>query len=180
VDCLKSKRLLLRPIKLDDAKSIFSYRADPEIGKFQMWRPGTLSDVEEFIRTQIVCEPNLPGTWLQLAICRIDSPEIIGDCGLHFDDREMEQVEIGITLKREHQRFGYATEALKTLFRYLFEDLEKHRIYASVDPGNEASIRLLERMKMRREAHFIETIRIDDLWADDIVYGILKREWRLL
>jgi RimJ/RimL family protein N-acetyltransferase len=105
---------------------------------------------------------------------------VIGDCGLHFLKHESSQVEIGITLNREHQGFGYATEALELVFKYVFGNLKKHRIVASVDPNNLASIRLLERMKMRKEAHFIESIWFEDRWLDDIVYAIVAHEWKTI
>jgi RimJ/RimL family protein N-acetyltransferase len=177
LELLKSERIILRPIDMKDALDIFSYRSDPGIYNFQTWQPKTVADVEEFIKTRIVSEPNLPDTWFQLAICKIYPEELIGDCGIHSLENDPNQVEIGITLKQKHQGYGYATEALKVIFRYIFDDLKKHRIFASVDPNNQTSIRLLERMKMRKEAHFIESIRLRDRWRDDIVYAILAREW---
>jgi RimJ/RimL family protein N-acetyltransferase len=81
-------------------------------------------------------------------------------------------------LKREEQGLGYATEALKLVFNFMFSDLKKHRIFGSVDPNNRASIRLMERMRMRKEAHFIESIWFNNRWSDDIVYAILAREWK--
>jgi RimJ/RimL family protein N-acetyltransferase len=120
----------------------------------------------------------LPNTWFQLAICKFDPDELIGDCGLHYFEKESNQVEIGITLKREAQGLGYATEALKLIFNFVFGNLKKHRIFGSVDPNNRASIRLMERMSMRKEAHFIESIWSNDRWSDDIVYAILAREWK--
>ncbi len=177
---LKSDRIILRPLLAKDARDIFSYRSDPEIYQFQNWRPKTIADVEEFIETRIVSEPNLPDTWFQFAICKSNTYELIGDCGLHFLKNESDQVEIGITLKREQQGLGYATEALELIFNYVFADLKKHRIFGSVDPRNNASIRLMERMKMRKEAHFIESIWSGDRWLDDIVYAILAREWKTI
>jgi RimJ/RimL family protein N-acetyltransferase len=179
MDNLKSERIFLRPLVIKDAHEIFSYRSDPEIYKYQSWQPQTVGDVEEFIKTRIVNEPDLPDTWFQLAICKINPEEFIGDCGMHFLKNDPVQVEIGITLKQKHQGFGYATETLNLIFKYVFGDLKKHRIIASVDPDNKASIRLLERMKMRKEAHFIESIRIGDRWCDDVVYAILSREWNM-
>lgn len=175
---LQSERIILRPLLMQDARDMFSYRSDAEISRFQSWQPETIVDVEEFINTRIVSEPDLPDTWLQLAILKKNPDELLGDCGLHFLKNEPRQVEIGITLKREYQGCGYATETLALVFKYVFDDLKKHRIVASVDPENLASIRLLERMKMRKEAHFIESIRSKDRWCDDLVYAILAREWK--
>jgi RimJ/RimL family protein N-acetyltransferase len=175
---LQSKRIYLRPILLPDAREIFSYRSDPEINQFQTWQPKTLEEVEEFINNRIVVEPNKRNTWFQLSICKIGTGEIIGDCGLHFLNNDDKQVEFGITIKRDYQGCGYATETMTLLFEYLFRDLKKHRIIASVDPDNIASIRLCERMKMRKEAHFIKSIWFNDRWVDDVVYAILDHEWK--
>ncbi|MGA9119639.1 MAG: GNAT family N-acetyltransferase [Bacteroidota bacterium] len=174
---LQARRLFLRPLTFDDAAAVFRYRSDPEVRRFQSWRPSTLEEVEEFLRTRLAAEPDLPETWFQFAICRNEPMEILGDCGLHFLSAGSQQVEVGITLAPEQWGKGYATEVLDRVFHYLFEELGKHRIIASVDPHNRASIRLLERMKMRREAHFVESIRDGDRWVDDVVYAILAREW---
>jgi len=175
---LESDRITLRPLLLKDAADVFSYRSDYQIMLFQRWKPETLADVEEFLKKRIVSEPDQPDTWFQLAICRKDPYELIGDCGLHFPKHESGQVEVGITLKRDHQGFGYATETMRLVFDYVFGDLKKHRVFASVDPNNHASIRLLERMKMRKEAHFVASIWIKDHWADDVIYAILAEEWK--
>ncbi len=175
---LKSKRIILRPLLMKDTRDIFSYRSQADIYQFQSWQPKTIVDVENFIESQIVGEPNLPNTWFQLAICKFDPDELIGDCGLHFFEKESSQVEIGITLKQEEQGLGYATEALKLVFNFVFRDLKKHRIFGSVDPNNRASIRLMERMRMRKEAHFIESIWFNNRRSDDILYAILDREWK--
>ena len=64
---------------MNDARDVFSHRPDLEISRFQAWRPKTLADVEEFIGARIVGVPNLSGTWFQLAICKKDLYELIGD-----------------------------------------------------------------------------------------------------
>ncbi len=177
---LKSARITLRPLRPQDAPAVLAYRSNPEIYQFQTWQPKTLSEVEEFILRRCVSEPNLPGTWFQLAICKNDSGELIGDCGLHFLKAAPRQVEIGITLKPDAQHWGFATETLELVFNHIFADLEQHRIFASVDPNNHASIRLLERMQMRQEAHFVETVWMYNRWLDDRVYAILAREWKTI
>ena len=174
----KSERIYLRPLQKSDAQSVFEYRTDPLIYQFQTWQPATIEEVEDFIGTRRVREPNLPGTWFQLAIFKSENDALIGDCGLHFLVSEPEQVEIGITIRRGYQGQGYAREALELVFAYVFEDLNKHRIIASVDPSNISSIQLLERMKMRREGHFIESIWHEDRWLDDVIYAILDHEWK--
>ena len=93
-------------------------------------------------------------------------------------DPENKQVEIGYTLDRNFRGNGYATEALSVIIDYLFNTLNKHRITASVDPTNAASIKLIERLGFRKEAHFIEGLFFQGKWVDNLVYAMLAREWK--
>ena len=102
--------------------------------------------------------------------------QVIGDLGIHFLDEENKQAEIGFTLDKNFQGKGYATEAVKEIINYLFNKLNKHRIIGSVDPHNSNSIRLLERLGFRKEAHFKESLFINGEWVDDVIYAVLKSE----
>ena len=174
---LDSPRLLLRRLELSDANAVFKYRSDPATQECQLWAPRSLHEVEEFITKRIAFSPNISGTWFQFAICLRASGEVIGDCGVRFPDDDSEQVEIGVTLSPSHQGSGFATEAMAAVIRYVFKTLHKHRVFASVDPGNLASIKLLERLGMRKEAHHRESLWFKGRWADDLVYALLAREW---
>ena len=59
----------------------------------------------------------------------------------------------------------------------LFRVMGKHRIYASVDPRNLPSIKLLERIGMRKEALFKKSLWFKGAWADDLIYAVLDEEW---
>ena len=85
-------------------------------------------------------------------------------------------MELGITLAPSAQGQGYATETVQALLRYLFADLEKHRVTASVDPRNTASVALFERVGMRREAHHIKSYRLRGEWVDDVILAMLREE----
>ncbi len=63
------------------------------------------------------------------------------------------------------------------ILKYLFEKLQKHRVTASVDPLNENSVRLLERLGFRREAYFIKGLFYEGAWVDDVIYAMLREEW---
>ena len=71
-----------------------------------------------------------------------------------------------------------ATEALSALIDMLFDELAKHRIIASIDPRNEPSIRLMERLGFRKEAHFHRSIFMHGEWTDDVIYAMLQSEWK--
>lgn len=91
----------------------------------------------------------LPGSWYQIAIAQLGDT-MIGDMGLHtLDDRCME---IGITIAPAFQRNGFATEALHAILDRLFREMQKQRAIASIDPRNNASIALMQRLGFHLES----------------------------
>ena len=172
---IKTDRLFIRTLARQDRDAFFRYRSLPEVFKYQSWRPQDMGEIEKFIEENLTISPNTRNTWLQLAVC-LKNGQLIGDTGIHFIDDY--QVEIGYTLSPEFQGQGYAFEAVNAIIAYLFSGLKKHRITASVDPDNLKSIKLLEKIGFRKEAHFIKSFRLDDRWYDDCVYAILEDEWQ--
>lgn len=173
---ITTDRLLLIKLELNHREDFFKYRSLPEVYEYQSFMPESLKAVDDFIN-KIPNNPNIPNTWFQLAIVNKNGNKLIGDIGIHFLE-DNAQVEVGYTLAPGCQGQGYATEALKAVVNYLFFELKKHRITASVDPNNIKSIRLLERLGMRKEGHFKKSFRMHDMWFDDCIYAILKDEWR--
>jgi RimJ/RimL family protein N-acetyltransferase len=161
-------------MQASDADALFGFRCDKISNQYQGWIPETIDDVRAFIKKQPLAF-DIPGTWYQFAILEKETELMIGDLGIHFIDEW--QFEIGCTLDKIHQRKGYAIEALLVIMDKLFRDFNKHRAIASIDPRNQASIALVERLGFRKEAHHIESYYANGEWTDDVVYAILKREW---
>lgn len=171
---LKTERLRMRRICENDAEAVFKYRSDAITNKYQGWIPKNINDVHDFIK-RVASDVNIPGTWFQLVIIISETNEVVGDIGMHFLDNQ--QAEIGYTLAKSYHGKGYATEGVKKAIDFLFNELDKHRITASIDPDNHGSINLLKRLGFRKEAHFKESLLIKGTWVDDVVYAILKKEW---
>jgi RimJ/RimL family protein N-acetyltransferase len=174
---ITTDRLLLRKLEINDRDDFFRYRSLPEVYEYQSFMPKNVAEVDDFIRNN-QSNPNISNTWFQLAIIKRDEDVLIGDIGIHFLE-DNAQVEVGYTLAPSYQGKGYAIEALKAVINYLFFDLKKHRISASVDPNNTKSIRLLEKLGMRKEGHFIKSYRMGDRWLDDSIYAMLEEEWKI-
>lgn len=176
VESIITDRLIIRLAKPDDAEAIYAYRSDIVENKYQGWFPGSVEEVRDYIE-------NMPHTLdvadicFQFAIISTDEDCLIGDMGIIFSNHDRKQAEVGCTLNKDYQGKGYATEALGEMVNYLFETLDKHRIIASIDPRNIASIRLIERLGLRKEAHFRESYYLRGEWVDDIIYAMLKKEW---
>ena len=173
-----TERLVLRALRADDAETMFAYRSDPEIMRYQGWGAESLADVHEFLAQNARDGPYAPGSWRQFAIALRPDGTMIGDCGIHVPQDKPQQAEFGITLATAFQRHGYAAEALGALLHLAFDTLGKHRVFASVDPRNAPSIALFERAGFRKEAHHIESLWLMGEWVDDVVFAMVAREWR--
>ena len=84
---------------------------------------------------------------------------------------------MGFTLAPAHQGRGYATEALRGLLGYAFGTLGLHRVVAVTDALNAPAAALLERVGMRREAHFHENVFFKGAWGSEFVFAMLDHEW---
>ena len=173
---LRSARLRCNALRPDDAPALLRYRGDPEVARYQGWRPASLAEAEGFIRNQLVADAPVAGQWYQRAIRLEGDDALIGDLGVCLSDDR--QAEFGITLAPEQQGKGLAREALRALLDELFGRLDIHRVHASVDPRNAASMALLGAAGFRQEAHLRESLWFRGEWVDDVIFAMLEREWR--
>ncbi|WP_430787444.1 GNAT family N-acetyltransferase [Virgibacillus flavescens] len=173
----RTARLTLRRFNGKDTESFHSYRANPEVARFQSWENYQYHQAETFVNNQMKNNPNQPGTWFQFAIALAETNQLIGDCALHTLLDEPRIVEIGFTLAPEYQGNGYVTEAIHALLEYIFYKLEKHKVIAFTDVRNTKSIAVLERLSMRREGHLLQNYRSKGQWVDEYQYAILRSEF---
>jgi RimJ/RimL family protein N-acetyltransferase len=174
-----TERLILRRLRQSDAEPLFLYRSDSGVATYQDWQPGSMDETRQFIDTCARVDIDTPDTWFQLALVHRARGTLIGDCGLHFLSSDPLQVEIGITLAASHHRQGFGSEAVMAILEFVFAKLGKHRVFASVDPRNTAAIALFNRVGMRKEAHFIESLWLNEEWVDEVIFAMLEREWKL-
>ncbi|MGC2108371.1 MAG: GNAT family protein [Candidatus Korobacteraceae bacterium] len=173
-----TQRLAIRDLEANDGPRIFAYHRRPEVSRFQTWGTDSVDSIQTYIRGLAAVDPATPGRWYQVGIFLRAGGKLIGDCGFRVLEGEPRQAEIGITLAPEFQRQGYATEALTPLLGHLLVTLGKHRVFGSVDPKNVSSIKLLERVGMRKEAHFVKSLWFKGEWVDDVIFAILASEWK--
>ena len=98
---------------------------------------------------------------------------------IYFSKRSHGSYEIGYTFNAAYQGFGYASESVSGMMRYAFEMLGARRIIAEVNARNTRSLKLVERLGMRKEAHFREYMprKGEAGTYDDLcVFAVLKNE----
>ncbi len=174
---IETDRLRLRRFADADLPAFIAYRNDPDIARYQSWEGITEAWADAFVREQQTVPVGVPGEGVQIAIERKDDGRMIGDCYFNVMEDDPLQAEIGYTLAREAQGQGFATEAVTALLTWAFATFDLHRVVAIVDVRNTPSVALLERLGLRREAHFRQNVWFKGAWSDEYLYAILREEW---
>jgi len=174
-----TKRTVIRKFDLKDASDIleFSLAADFWLARNISWEPTMDSIVEHFKQMKDIY-PNSYAKWLDLVIELKGINKIVGSVGIGFLKEDKKQAMVGCLLSCEYQGQGIASEALAAIISFGFRNMGLHRIYARTGKLNKASWKLMERIGMRREAHFRKSHTVKNEWDDEYVYAILAEEWK--
>ena len=84
--------------------------------------------------------------------------------------------EIGMALLPEARGHGYGTQALRLVARYLFAHTTAHRLEATIEAGNVASRRMVEKAEFTQEGVMRETGWRDGAWRDAIIHSLLRTD----
>jgi RimJ/RimL family protein N-acetyltransferase len=172
-------RLVLRTMTHDDVDDIHAYQSRADVCRYLPLEPRTRDEVvEKVTKCSTALALNGDGDYWQLAVERASHPgRVIGDVYFTIKSVANATGEIGWTLHPDFAGQGYMTEAASAILEIAFASLGLHRVRAELDPRNDASIALCERLGMRKEAHFVEDLWFKGGWADTGIYAILDREW---
>ena len=177
---LRTERLVLRPATVEETEATWTFR---QLESVNAWLTGCPPDLDAY--RQLFTDPDRLATTVVIEL--VDGP-VIGDFMLRREDAWAQldvarlsrgvQAELGWVLDPAHTGHGYATEAVRELLRYCFEDLGVRRVVANCFLANDASWRLMERVGMRREVHAVrESLHRSGRWLDTVGYALLSDEW---
>lgn len=178
---LRTSRLTLRPFTRGDVDGVFAYRRLEEVARFLFDHPLSREEcalaVQQRITQTALAEVD---DKIILAVELSDTNVLIGEVSLIWRSVDARQGEVGWIFDPRHQKQGYATEAASFMLDLAFGPGDMHRVSARCDVRNEASWRLMERLGMRREAHFREHAIFKSAWDEEFIYAILWQEWQNL
>jgi RimJ/RimL family protein N-acetyltransferase len=175
---LETDRLRLRPFTEDDFEALHAYQSSPDVTRFLYWEARGPQEVRAALEKKIASRAiRSEGDVLALAVELKDTSQMVGDFILQLTSEQHRTAELGYVIHPDRQGHGYATEAGRVLLRIAFEHLNLHRVVAGLDARNVASARVLEKLGMRQEAHFVENEFVKGEWQSAIEYAILAREW---
>lgn len=172
-----TERLRLGPFGDGDVDEMHGYQGLEEVARY-LYRPprDRQGCLDAITRSQGVNGFHADGDTILLAVRRRDEAGILGEVSLRTAAAAARQVEIGWVFHPAVQGVGYATEAARSAVGLAF-DLGAHRLFARVDVDNLSSVRLCQRLGMRREAHLVENdLTVAGAWGSEYVYAKLARE----
>ena len=139
---LKTERLVLRQIIMDDLYDLLAIRQNEEVGKYiSRPRSKTVEEATAFIEkiTKLIAN-NESVLW---GITKVGNNKIIGTACLWNFNETKDKGEIGYELLPEYWGKGYISEVVAKLIDYGFNTLNLVSISAFTHPENKASVRLL-------------------------------------
>jgi [ribosomal protein S5]-alanine N-acetyltransferase len=174
---LETERLVFRQFHKKDAAQLFKIRSNPQVMEFMdaiivKSEDGAKVLLKTFHRE---FRDKKGITW---AITDKQTNQLIGSFGYWRLIKPHNRAEIGYSLLPEYWGKGLMAETFKTLIEFGFNQMQVHSIEANVNPQNQKSIQLLERVGFRKEAHFRENFFYKDQYLDSAIYCLIESDER--
>nr|WSY57462.1 GNAT family N-acetyltransferase [Streptomyces sp. NBC_00886] len=172
---IDTARLRLRRFQPSDIPAFAAYRSDPEVARYQEWDfPLSLESAGRLVRRYARSDPAGPG-WFQYAVELKADGCLLGDVAVHRHPGG-EEAEVGFSLTRERQGYGYATEAVRAVLDGLF-GAGLRTVSAECDVGNQRSARLLERVGFKCTSQRTVFVRGKREWTDLQMFSLPAEKW---
>jgi RimJ/RimL family protein N-acetyltransferase len=165
---LQTERLTLRPITDDDLDALHAMLSDPEVMRYWSSLPHT-----ELQQTRDWIAENRAGMAAGTSIeyGAVYQGKLIGR-GTFWNGNE-----IGYLFDRAFWGQGFASEAMTAMIDFAFSCRDWVDIIADIDPRNEGSLKLLQRLGFERSGFKAKTFCIGGEWSDSLYLTLKKADW---
>lgn len=174
---IESARLIMSPISLDDLLKIHELHSLPETDKYNTLGIPENLDVTKSILIDWIDNNLQENKSLTFKIEHKDNLQFIGLIALNFGKPKFKTAEVWYKIHSNFWNQGYATESLYKLLAFGFKELNLHRIEAGCAIENISSIRVLEKVGMRKEGRKRKILPLKTGWSDNFHYAILSSEF---
>lgn len=173
---LRTERLILRKLSLDDAADMFAYAREPVMTRYTTWAAHrSIDDSRGFLAEVVNKYAN--GQPADFGIVLQSSGRLIGTCGIVVFNETHERGDLGYALSHEHWGRGYMTEAARAVIDAAFRSLPLMRVQSCCHVQNVGSYRVMEKLGMRFEGTFRRYFKIGGHYHDVRFYSLLRDEW---
>jgi RimJ/RimL family protein N-acetyltransferase len=175
---IESERLTYRKFSENDFPIVFDWLSDIETMKYRRGEPRSAAEVRDYLSWAISNADAEECENFEYAVVLKSDGSLIGAATLMNLPNDPE---IGWTVHRNYWQQGYGTEFGGAMLRLGFDILDLRRIIAGCNARNHGSYRIMEKIGMRREAHFIKAQHggkaLNNEWCDRFQYAILREEY---
>ena len=147
---IETKRLILRRFTLEDAPLMYErWASDPEVTKYLTWQAHDSPETTRSYLTYLTARYGSGDCFDWAVECK--GVGVIGSIGVVAICEQREEAEVGYCFAKDYWGKGIATEALKAVLNYLFDQAHFRRIVAKHDTRNPASGRVMAKAGMKYE-----------------------------
>ena len=176
---LETDRLILRNVQPQDAETMFDYRNNDLCARYQRGQRKDLDGIRTLLQNHAQDTLSEQKNCM-IAVALKDTNEMVGEIILMPSENTFSY---GYTFSYKHHRKGYAYEAAKAFFDYLFYQKGARRIYAYTEDYNLPSQNLCKKLGMRQEGMFMEFVSFvndvegNPIYENTMQWAIMKKEW---
>jgi RimJ/RimL family protein N-acetyltransferase len=175
----ETARLVLRPFEPGDLEAVHDLFGRVDVCRYLPWGPMNLEEAGTLLERRVTrTRLEADGDGLFLAAVDVATGRVIGELMLRLTSARSRQGEVGWSVHPDAQGQGLATEGAREMLQLGFAEVGLHRIIAQADARNTASLRVMERLGMRREAELIDSELAKGEWTTEVVCALLEEEWR--
>ena len=174
---IESDRLRVRIVAESDLPALLRVNSDEEVLKhlpYPIWN--SMTDADAWYQRMLGIQST--GSALQFALIEKRSALAVGTCLLFRFEEASARAELGFVLGRPHWGLGYMREALTAIIDSAFDNMSLRRLEAEVNPRNQPSRKLLERLGFVKEGLLRQRWVTRGEAYDVEVFGLLRHEWR--
>ena len=173
---IETERLTLRPFAEDDASAMFrNLYSDAEAMRFLPWDAHVdTAESEELISGYVSAYAAFD--FYAWAIIPKDFGEPIGYIDTSAEER-INAVKVDYGIGKHWWRKGYMSEAIAAVIRFFFEEIGINRVYATHDPRNPNSCKVMQKCGMLYEGTLRQARRRKGEYSDRAMYAILAEDY---
>ncbi|HHD2751669.1 TPA: GNAT family N-acetyltransferase [Clostridium perfringens] len=177
---VETKRFILKEIEEKYKENFINLFSDEDVMKYSGTEVSNPEKQVDFYlkKVKVMYKEKKVIRW---AIVNKESKEFIGDIGFYNMDFYSNNTEIGYTVAKKFWRQGVASECIKAIENFAFENLSMNRIVAMIDSNNISSIKLLEKLGFHRDGilreHYYNKNR--DEYINICVYSVIKSDIKI-
>lgn len=176
---LQTERTVLSLIESSDLEAIHKLHSLPETDEFNtLGIPKSIEETEAVIAPWVYENKLDKLRQYTFAIRRLSDNEFIGLFGLKLGAEKYKRGEVWYKILPKFWNQGMATEVLRKVISYSFDELGLHRVQAGCAIENEGSIKVLEKVGMLREGRGRQVLPLKNGWSDNFEYAILDSDPR--